>query len=47
MLFADLDGASFGAPNDPWRGVDNEGRWNVSIGVDLLMLVHKKRVEGY
>ncbi len=47
VLFADLDGASFGAPNDPWPGAHNEGRWNVSIGIDLLMLVHKKRVEGY
>jgi hypothetical protein len=47
VLFADLDGASFGAPNDPWEGAKNEARPFVSVGVDLLMLLHKKDVKGY
>ena len=42
VLFADLDGASFGAPNDPWPGVNNEGRLVASVGVDLWMLLGKE-----
>ena len=46
VLFADLDGASFGAPADPWSGAHNEGRWSLSLGVDLSTIFDRKAARG-
>lgn len=47
VLFADLDGASFGAPADPWSGAHNEGRWSLSLGIDLSTIFDRKASRGY
>jgi hypothetical protein len=41
VLFADLDGASFGAPSDPFH-VHNEGRLSVGLGIDVWAIVDKR-----
>lgn len=41
VLFADLDGASFGAPGDPFH-VHNEGRLSVGVGIDLWAIIDKR-----
>jgi hypothetical protein len=41
VLFADLDGASFGAPSDPFH-VRNEGRLSVGLGIDVWAIVDKR-----
>ena len=43
VLFADLDGASFGAPADPWAGAHNEGRLSLSVGIDVSTIFEKRR----
>jgi hypothetical protein len=40
VLFADIDGASFGAPGDPFH-VHNEGRVSVGLGIDVWAIFEK------
>jgi hypothetical protein len=42
VLFADLDGGSFGAPDDTSFHAHNEGRPTLGLGIDLVALFRKK-----
>jgi hypothetical protein len=41
ILFADLDGESFGAPDDPFH-VHNEGRLSLGLGIDVWAIIDKQ-----
>jgi hypothetical protein len=42
VLFADLDGASFGAPDDTSFQAHNEGRITLGVGFDLSVLFERE-----
>jgi hypothetical protein len=47
VLFADLDGANFGAPADPWPGARNESRLQVDFGFDPIALFSTRKATTY
>lgn len=47
VLFADLDGASFGAPADPWPGARNESRLQIDFGFDPVAIFNARKATTY
>jgi hypothetical protein len=47
VLFADLNGASFGAAADPWPGARNESRLQIDFGFDPVAIFSTKKATTY